>query len=164
MKNTTHNLPYPEPVDPVAEGAAAIKALAEQIDALVLNWRIQWGAPGVAGAPVDVDIYREAPNVLGTTWAMNVAGKSVIRNRSTTVPAYPRLEAGYASTPADAGGGVSGHVNFLETFEDGAPLVFLTGYAGPGQLWITSSTPAGFDYAGTVPGGAALIFNWIAFS
>lgn len=37
MGTTTHGLPYPEPTDPVADGAAAIKALAEALDALKVN-------------------------------------------------------------------------------------------------------------------------------
>jgi hypothetical protein len=32
MGTTLHGLPYPEPTDPVADGAAAIEALAEAID------------------------------------------------------------------------------------------------------------------------------------
>lgn len=32
MGTTTHGLPYPEPTDPVAAGAAAIRSLAESID------------------------------------------------------------------------------------------------------------------------------------
>jgi hypothetical protein len=34
MPNTPHGYPYPLPTDPVAEGAAAIQALAEAVDAL----------------------------------------------------------------------------------------------------------------------------------
>jgi len=32
MGTTVHGLPYPEPTDPVAAGAAAIRSLAEAVD------------------------------------------------------------------------------------------------------------------------------------
>jgi len=44
MGTTVHGLPYPEPTDPVANGAAAIRALAEAVDPTLD--RATWNAAG----------------------------------------------------------------------------------------------------------------------
>jgi hypothetical protein len=43
MGTTIHGLPYPEPTDPVAAGAAAIRSLAESIDTAVMAHKVQYG-------------------------------------------------------------------------------------------------------------------------
>jgi hypothetical protein len=52
MGTTAHGLPYPEPTDPVAAGAAAIRSLAEAVDA-AKPWNTAWGQ--IAGAVAAAD-------------------------------------------------------------------------------------------------------------
>lgn len=49
MPNTTHNLPYPAPTDPVASGAANIQALATALDTRLLGYGTTLPASPVDG-------------------------------------------------------------------------------------------------------------------
>lgn len=69
MAQTTHGVPYPLPDEPVAEGAARIRDVAEALEAKVLNGRIDWGP---AGAP-DTSLVRAGVGILGTPGALVVA-------------------------------------------------------------------------------------------
>jgi len=55
MPNTTHGLPYPNPTDPVASGAANIQALAAAVESMLFT-----NAATPPAAPLDGQLWRDS--------------------------------------------------------------------------------------------------------
>jgi hypothetical protein len=77
MAITPYGYPYPLPTDPVAEGAAAIQALAEKIDALLAGPRRTIVATGPRNSPLNA-VWGDVagftfPTLAGSTYAIECA-------------------------------------------------------------------------------------------
>lgn len=75
MPETTFGVIYPDPSEPVAEGAARIRDVAEALDSRVLAGRLDWGP---AGAPADASLYRASAGAVKTDGYLVVGGSVVV--------------------------------------------------------------------------------------
>lgn len=164
MGTTTTGLPYPEPTDPVADGAAAIRALAEAIGS---TWTRQPGIVLNAGAVATGDIIMPAVGVVDSLVVNLGAAVQPITIQATLTTFY-----GYAS------GFVNGHTDMYRYRDGGLSGTQLV--QAPAGAWVgvtvadTWSVNAGedasfkgryfLDQAGGNAGYYSARFNWIVFS
>ena len=163
---TPRGYPYPLPTEPVAEGAAAIRALADALDAKVAGDLIQTITLAAAGPIVFSGIpaiYNELVLSLYVRGASNIAGgldSLLMRFNDQTAGAYNSqflyayqntVAAGFADAAAGA---------FIANIPDGsnanlwAALVCrIPGYRVPGYKTWTSDGDA------AAPGGGGRIFK-----
>ena len=154
MGTTTNwQLPYPEPTDPVADGAAAIEALAEAVDVLQVPTKVYVGqtpagdiAP--AGSIVTASItglplgwYRISYTVLVSSGA---AAKGSIRLLGASIALVNQFNSGaptetwHMDVLADVVGAGTVNINI-----DNTGTAMLSTYSDPSnhQLWATPVAP-----------------------
>lgn len=88
MGTTPNGLPYPEPTAPVAQGADAIKALAQATRIIAVSVTVPAGSPNPATATVTfpAGLFTAAPLVVSSASSSNAAtGLSAVTTTSATL-------------------------------------------------------------------------------
>jgi len=140
MGTTATGLPYPEPTDPVANGAADIRALAEAIGT---TWQRQKGLEYLGGYVTSGAITMPAFGVVDAVGVSLGAAPWAVR-----VHVHVDAWFGYS------GAYVNGHAD-LYRFVDGAVIASPTPVQATAAAWANAS----IDHSWTVGAGADMAFK-----